>query len=157
MNDGDAKRLLKGLSARGVQKFIDADKLASSDEFITSTNFAVEHMMKHGDYIFVSLALRLISDSNSFSRFLHWLCDRAGLEFSFEQGDLHLSKWRNAKPKADSVLRDHTASKKGRGTAKDMAKEWSRNKAASSRRRKSVDIMDSWLVLPGCFEQGKRR
>lgn len=150
----DIQKLLRSLNAPGVSAFLDTRKLADSGEFIEMADFAVAHMLQHGDSIYVADVVKLFAQSGRFEPTLRWMCDRAGLDFSFEGGDLVLRKLKKSQPNPGASLTQYLTSTSGKGTAEAMAKAWLQR---SRVRRKSEDILDSWLVLPGCFEQGERR
>jgi hypothetical protein len=156
MNQEEAKKLLKSLSTPGIAQFLDTRKLYESDHFTVMTDCALDHMIQHGDCRFIELIMRLFADSGRFEHIVKWLCARAGLEFSFNDGDCFcLRKDRNSPPQPDAALSKYESSATGKGTAAAMAR--ASQKKRSSPKRGSQDAMTRWRVLPGCFGHGKRQ
>lgn len=165
MNQDEAKKLLRLLTAPGVWQFLDTRKLSESEQFLEMSDYAVLHLTQYGDTRPVASLLRLFADSVRFEPIVKWMCARAGLRIWFVGDDLYMRKDEDASPQSQVPLRKYLSEATGRGTASDMARQWREDSGKTRRsaqkqpqgRGRHQDALAPWRVLPGCFEHGKRR
>ncbi|RZT98252.1 hypothetical protein EV681_0028 [Advenella incenata] len=159
--------LLVDASNSPLWEFIDYKKLLLSDLFAQALKYASDKADQHNDY---TLLERIINNQPTvdIKLFLSgYSCERFALHArSEDRKNIRLRKNKQCRPNSALLFSQSVSEfcsnrmnilkyKNGAHASLKGLNDASTNKKNHS--PKSTDLLDSWLVLPGSFESGKRR
>lgn len=141
----ELKKFIGTITDPKISAFIDLKKLCDSGIYNLSVQMATEHAAKHHDFSFLEKILLLLDGTQHASDFISSL--RPKLNFVITRTKPR--KFKKATPEQVA------------NAAKQVTATPTLVKAAPNKKKQkskaSNDLMDSWLMLPGCYGAGRRR
>lgn len=156
-----ARKLLGHLSSPAVLPFIDRERLVKSAALLDMIDMAVDHAIGNGDTGYVNNLIHVFSGSAHQRTLCSWFCSRLGLKTVAKNGRQRLLKDASAQiawQPLHTVFRSAAEDRDRMQAVQDYeAKLASLPVVVRSDKKRSADLLDSPLRLPGSFEGGRRR
>ncbi len=137
-----------------ILKFLNVERLVSSDEFLDASRFAMEHLKQHGDSGYLKMMLDCLSTSPKYHAILEWYCQNGGLMPIVGDGDVGLRRIKK-KPPVGTVPLAHCLGN-FKGTKKAVMKQITADRENAAFGPAYVDVMETGRVVPGSYGAGKK-
>jgi hypothetical protein len=157
----------KLVSDPNIGPLIDVTRMVRLPRYEAALKAAVEHYKLHGDSTLIKRLASPLEQSKYHKPVLLYACDQASLTFSIHEGEIkfekkQLSETRSA-PKRSLGEYIDSSYKAVPEVTSQLSKQVKRTSASGDHKQKhkkkkrDIDMLDSWARLPGSFEGGKRR
>lgn len=158
----ETAKLITLLSNPQVRELIDFRKLKASDTLVVLAEFAAEHALMSGDSTYIVKVLSIFKNTKDFDRLLKWFCLRTALESKLVDGNLKFNKSENVPNRELAIhpflncipIEPQVHKTSQMRVVKSKVEDATKKK---NKKRKKVDLLDSWAMLPGSYGAGKRR
>lgn len=145
----ELRKFVAAIANPKVRPFIDLVKLGGSGTFNLAVQMATEHASIHGDFGYLNSLLAVLGDGTQASQLIAGL--RPKLSFVVSE-----TKPRKLK-KATTEQAAADVKKAFKPAAPVKSKPQTPKPKESPNRKRSDDLLDSRLMLPGAYGTGKRR
>lgn len=144
----ELRKFINTISDPKISAFIDVKKLCNSGIYNLSVQMATEHASKHHDFSFLERILALLDGTQHASDFISSL--RSKLTFVITEAKPR--KFKKATP-------EQVAKAAKQAATKPIVLKTTPAKPAVKKEKPRVsnDLMDSRLMLPGCYGTGRRK
>lgn len=144
----ELRKFISTITDSKISAFIDLKKLCNSGIYNLAVQMATEHATKHHDFSFLERILALLDGTQHASDFISSL--RPKLNFVITETKPRRFKKATSEQVAKAAKQAATQPIAVKITPAKPAKK-------KEKPRVSNDLMDSRLMLPGCYGTGRRR
>lgn len=146
LSTSDLRRFITTITQNDIRPFLDLKKVCASNIYLHAIDLSIHEAVINGNLNFVNALYALVVDT----RFEHEFLAKIRIKFDFVISDTKPRRLKKATPEQEkqAVKNVELHPKK-----LDSTKRFGNLK----RKKPSTDIMDSRVMLPGSFGNGKKR